>query len=169
MPRQKDIRISNQANETPGVDETPGVSVPFFSRRFRPEAGYRLFIAVQPFADEVANHTSRDGNDKGYKMIQIRPLLPATSLGAVTSKVYHILFFITMGKTDMAEKNNTHKEAVKKNLYNRRGSSKDCLLLYRFFFWLRLFFKGFSKTQARLHIVRDRALRRIRVNVSAGR
>lgn len=44
-----------------------------------------------------------------------------------------MLSFITMGKTDMAEKNNTHKEAVKKNLYNRRESSKDCLLLYRSF------------------------------------
>jgi hypothetical protein len=29
-----------------------------------PQAGYRLFIAVQPFDDVVAGYTSRNGDDK---------------------------------------------------------------------------------------------------------
>ena len=28
------------------------------------QAGYRLLIAVQPFVDEVANHTSHDSDEK---------------------------------------------------------------------------------------------------------
>ena len=28
------------------------------------QAGYRLLITVQPFVDEVANHTSRDSDEK---------------------------------------------------------------------------------------------------------
>ena len=43
-----------------------------------PQAGYQLFIAVQPFDDVVANRTSRDSDDKGYNKFHSKhlPSLP---------------------------------------------------------------------------------------------
>lgn len=52
-----------------------------------PQARYRLPITVQPFADEVENHTSHNGDDKGYSIFHVMYPLPVTSLGAVTDAV----------------------------------------------------------------------------------
>ena len=42
-----------------------GFSIPFSERQgLEPQAGYRLFIAVQPFDDVMANYTSRNSDNK---------------------------------------------------------------------------------------------------------
>lgn len=41
-----------------------GFSIPVLSAGLRAEAGYRLFVAVQPFDDVMANYTSRNSDNK---------------------------------------------------------------------------------------------------------
>lgn len=43
---------------------TLGFSIPVLSAGLRAEAGYRLFVAVQPFDDVMANYTSRNSDNK---------------------------------------------------------------------------------------------------------
>lgn len=52
--------------ENPGVASTGVFYSLFYPRQgLKPQARYRLPITVQPFADEVANHTRHNGNHKG--------------------------------------------------------------------------------------------------------
>ena len=52
-------------SETPRSCDLRGVSIPFCSRWLRPEAGYRLLISVQPFANVAGDYTCRDREKKG--------------------------------------------------------------------------------------------------------
>ena len=70
--------------KTPEV-ATLGFSIPIFVRQgLAPQARYRLLITVQPFANEVANHTCHNGEDKGYSIFHVMHPLPVASIGAVT-------------------------------------------------------------------------------------
>ena len=66
---------SEQQRKTLGVP-SEGFSIPILEwEGLTPQAGYRLFIAVQPFDDVVANHTSRNSDDKGYNKFHSKHLL----------------------------------------------------------------------------------------------
>ena len=57
--------------------------LPFLAVRHL-QAGYRLFAAVQPFDDVVANYTSRNSDNKRYQIIQGNTPPFLTGIGAVT-------------------------------------------------------------------------------------
>ena len=58
------------AHENPG-GATPGFSIPFYSRRLKPEASCRLLLSIQPFADVVCNYTCHDGEYERYACIHV--------------------------------------------------------------------------------------------------
>jgi len=57
--------------------------LPFLAVRHL-QAGYRLFAAVQPFDDVVANYTSRNSDNKRNKIFHVRHPLSLPGIGAVT-------------------------------------------------------------------------------------
>lgn len=71
-------------NENPSA-ATLGFSIPTWEwEGLYPQADYRLFIAVQPFADEMANHTRHNSDNKRSEYFHGTHPLPVTSIGAVT-------------------------------------------------------------------------------------
>lgn len=61
---------------------TLGFSIPFFIRQgLIPQAGYRLFITVQPFDDVMANYTSRNSDNKWNEYFHVVHLLSVTRIG----------------------------------------------------------------------------------------
>lgn len=64
MPRQRCNEQSVRATNTPEVASS-GVFYSVLARWLKPQAGCLLFVSVQPFADEVANHTCHNRDNKG--------------------------------------------------------------------------------------------------------
>ena len=63
MPVGKRNKAFLREREKPQSRNLWGFSIPIFLREgLTPQAGYRLFIAVQPFDDVVAGYTSRNGD-----------------------------------------------------------------------------------------------------------
>ena len=105
-----------------------GFSIPTFKREgLTPQAGYRLLIAVQPFDDVVAGHTSRNSDKKWNKHFQYEHPLPVASIGAVTGRVYHkstidsIRFFLHSSQLAIMEITGIHDRFVPgpMDIYNR--------------------------------------------------
>ena len=71
--RQKDIAIPcNVEKRKPQSCDLWGFLFSIYVRQsLKPQAGYRLSVTIQPFADEVANHTCHDGEDKGYSISHV--------------------------------------------------------------------------------------------------
>ena len=55
-----------------------GFLFPFYAAGLN---GYRLFIAIQPFDDVMANYTSRDGDNKRNNELHMIHLLSVTRFG----------------------------------------------------------------------------------------
>ena len=62
MPVGKTIECSMRNNEGPGGANSWAFFLFWVVGHL--QAGYRLLIAVQPFVDEVANHTNHDSDEK---------------------------------------------------------------------------------------------------------
>ena len=62
MPLGKTIECSMRNNEGPGGANSWAFFLFWVVGHL--QAGYRLLIAVQPFVDEVANHTNHDSDEK---------------------------------------------------------------------------------------------------------
>ena len=72
----------------PPVLQHWGIFVSHFSRaRITPQADYRLFIAVRPFDDVMANYTSRDGDNKRNNELHMIHLLSVTRFGGGNRKI----------------------------------------------------------------------------------
>ena len=71
--RQKDIAIPCDVEKRkPQRSQLWGFLFPIQTRQgLWPQASYRLFVTVQPFADEMANHTCHNGEDKGYSIFHV--------------------------------------------------------------------------------------------------
>ena len=62
MPLGKKIECSMRNSEGPGGANSWAFFLFWVVGHL--QAGYRLLIAVQPFVDEVANHTNHDSDEK---------------------------------------------------------------------------------------------------------
>ena len=92
MPVGKRNKIFHQERKKPQSGNLWGFSSPNLKREgLTPQAGYRLFVTIQPFDDVVAGYTSRDSDNKRNKTIQKEHPLSLPVQGAVTKGVYHTL------------------------------------------------------------------------------
>ena len=71
MPVGKRNKAFHQERKKPQSGNLWGFSSPNLKREgLTPQAGYRLFVTIQPFDDVVAGYTSRDSDNKRNKAIQ---------------------------------------------------------------------------------------------------
>ena len=75
-----------QQSENPG-GLAPGFSMPFFGVVAYSHRLVTLFVAIQPFADEVLNHTCHDGDCDGNEYFHSEHPLSVPSIGEVTKTV----------------------------------------------------------------------------------
>ena len=59
-----DCQTEEKETAAPRDATSGGFSIPFCSRWLRPEAGYRLFISVQPFTDVIGDYTCHNRDNK---------------------------------------------------------------------------------------------------------
>lgn len=69
-----------------------GFSIPFWQGWLKPQAGCRLLLSVQPFANEVANYTRHNRKSKSYEFFRRSPPLSLPVQG--WQHRYYIMFTV---------------------------------------------------------------------------
>ena len=87
--RPKDESVHTGHKNPPRDATSGGFSIPFCSRWLRPEAGYRLFISVQPFTDVIGDYTCHNRDNKRWENFHTGTPPSSTCMGAVACTVYH--------------------------------------------------------------------------------
>ena len=82
--RENSSIMVQTTSESPRNGSSGGFLFRFWIWWLKPQAGYRLFVTIQPFDDVVAGYTSRTGDKKRKYQIQKTHLLPLPGIGWTT-------------------------------------------------------------------------------------